>query len=140
MEDNKDLKVGGGIMTVAIIQMVLYVLGILGEIFLIFSKDKIMDELSKMNMADSFQISIGEMAISLLLSVVILASLILILRKVKLGVIMYYACTLVSIICNIILSGFSLSGFISSLIFPGLMLIFISKKKELYGLGTKVEA
>ena len=62
---------------------------------------------------------------------------IMLLLKQKIGVFLYFFTVLANILITIALNGFSIISLILALILPVLMGIFISKKKELYGFGTK---
>ncbi|EGT3616476.1 hypothetical protein FHH43_09575 [Clostridium perfringens] len=132
MENQKQEKIGAGIITLSVIQIIIYAFGILGSLmFFIPSVQEIMGE---------FYAQIGltttTVIINLISTALVLISLILILMKKSIGVYLYFLITAASIIYTIVMTGFSITNLISSLIFPILMAYFIYKKKTLFGLGN----
>lgn len=132
MENYSENKLGGGIITICVLQIIGNALGLLLNLAFIISRDTIEDFYSTYNIALP---SNSLMIISLLSSIVLLVSIIFILMKNKVGVYIYFTITILSIIYTIISLGFSAS-IITSLILPILMAVFISSKKEVFGLNS----
>ncbi|PRR79578.1 hypothetical protein [Clostridium vincentii] len=121
-ENEKENKVGAGILTICIIHFIVGGLGLLlgGIGMFALASDQITTIL----------------IISMIIVLVLIVSCIMLLCKQKVGIFLYFFATIVNLIINII-AGSELYSIGLSLILPVLMAIFISKKKELYGFGTK---
>lgn len=133
--EHEDEKIGGGIITLSVLHFITSALVILGAIILIVvsGDSEFKKQLASLNV-DSSALSTGTIIFEdILLRILLIVSLILILKKNKIGVYGYYLFVIASILSTIILSGFNISSIIISLIFPILMGIFISKKKSLFG-------
>lgn len=138
MENNQEnLELGGGIKAVSIIQIVLDSLGIISYLLFIAFKDQLIEIVKNagQNTAAISSITTSRIAISLIFAAIIIISLVLILKRKAAGVFLYFASTIISIVLNIILSGFNVVSLIFSLIFPVIMAILISNKKQVFGIG-----
>lgn len=127
MEYENELKVGGGIKTICILH---FIFGGIAIIILLLSLVMPADIKAEAGVKSSAII------ISLLSTAVLIASCIMVLLKQKIGVFLYFIMVIISFIINIVSSA-PLYSLAISLVLPVLMAIFISKKKELYGFGTK---
>lgn len=133
MENEKNNKVGAGILTVAIIQFVLSGFGILFLGLGLLFKDAINAQLKSMGnetIPDGGQISI---IISFIFTVLSIVGLILILRKKAIGIYLYFAVEVLERIFGAITQDVNIIGLIVGLILPVLMAIFVYKKRALYG-------
>lgn len=132
MENQKQEKIGAGIITLSVIQIIFYAFGILGCLmFFMPPVQEIMGEFYAQT-----GLTTTTVIINLIFTILLLASVILILMKKSIGVYLYFLITAASIIYTIIMTGFNITNLISSLIFPILMAYFIYKKKTLFGLGN----
>ena len=132
-ENENENKVGAGILTLCILHFIGSVLGIFS---VLFSAAVITPELASQSgiSADSITASIIP---TIIISILMVVACIMLLLKQKIGVFLYFFVVLANVIVTIALSGFSPISLILALILPVLMTIFISKKKEVYGFGTK---
>ncbi|ERI91507.1 hypothetical protein HMPREF1982_03151 [Clostridiales bacterium oral taxon 876 str. F0540] len=135
MDNNKSKKLGGGILTVSIIQLVIYAIGLIGLVPLVFARDKVEAQLATMKINTPMPTQ-NQNITSLILSVVIIIGIILILLKKAVGVYAYFIAMALEIIFSIMDNGFK-SSMIISFLFPILMGIFIYQKKEIFGFGSK---
>jgi hypothetical protein len=135
MENIQKQKVGAGILTIAIIHLVLNGIGILGLIGSLALKDLVNESVKEMGVPE---ITTSALIISMAFIAIITIAVILILMKKEIGVYMYFIVQVANIVYAIVISGFQLVQLIS-FIMPVLMGIFIWKKKEVFGLGVKVE-
>jgi hypothetical protein len=133
MENNEQQKLGAGIITVSIIHFIGSALSILTSVLFIVFGDVIKEEAEKLG--QTLELSQSQMIIGLVLTVLLVIGVILILLKKTIGVYIYFAIVAINIIYSLVSSGFSLS-IITSMILPVLMGVFISQKKELFGLGS----
>ena len=130
--DDEENRLGGGIITLSVLHFIMSFLSIVGAIVLLTAGS-----------SSEFQEALGSLAADLstgtiifediILRIVLIISLILILRKNKIGVYGYFLFAIVSLIFTIVTSGFHIASIIVSLIFPILMAIFIAKKKAVFG-------
>ena len=133
--EHEDEKIGGGIITLSVLHFIASALVILGAVILIgvSGDSEFQKQLASLNV-DSSALSTGTIIFEdIILRILLIVSLILILKKNKIGVYGYYLFVIASILSTIIFSGFDILSIIISLIFPILMGIFISKKKSLFG-------
>lgn len=128
MEDYKRYTLGAGILTVSIIQLVLYGFSLLGLVPILLMKDQFSSIVGEEAMA---ALSGPTLIISIVLIVILVLGIILILAKKSLGVYIFFTCMIINILYSIIMNGFKIST-LGSLILPGLMAFFIYKKKHLY--------
>lgn len=124
-ENEKRNKLGGGIITLAVIQFVTNGFGIIGLLMMMFG--------------DEFYKSLGitvppasSLIIDLVFVIITIIGLVLILLKNKIGIYIYFTIIVLSIISTTIFYGFSIANILLSLILPVLTAIFIYKKKYLY--------
>ena len=132
-QENK--KIGAGIITLSVLHFITSALTILGCIILlgVSVNDDLQKELTSLNV-DLSTLNTGNIVFQcIILRIILVVSLILILNKNKIGIYGYYLFVIASIISKIVFNGFNISSIIMSLIFPILMGIFISKKKDLFG-------
>lgn len=134
MENRNEQKLGGGIMTISIISLVIYVLGLIGLLITVAMKDTFKEILA--NSGQNLELTTGQIVVSIILSLVLICGIILILCKKALGVYTYFTAIVVNIIYSITMDGFKLSSLIFALILPVLMGIFIYQKKEIFGFGA----
>ncbi|MDP4177785.1 MAG: hypothetical protein Q8900_05510 [Bacillota bacterium] len=132
MEINQPKKIGAGIITISILVILGSFISIIGAIYAYFMKDKVAgllpaDQAAKVSSA----LSIPNIIITIVLSLLIVVSVSLILSKKAAGIYMYFTCIIIDIIYSIVKSGFSLT-IISSLILPILMAVFINMDKEVF--------
>ena len=128
MKNTQSQKLGAGIITISIIQLIGAIFSVFGSIILFSSKDTIINELQEtgQSIASNTQITI-----TLILQLILAISVILILLKKSIGVYSYFTVTILNIIYTIICVSLNWT-IIFSLILPILMAIFINKKKELF--------
>lgn len=138
MENNQKPKLGGGIMTISIIELIFRSLAIFGFVILMLTKDTVQAQLQTAGI-DASTLTTSQLIISLALSILVVVGIILILCRKSLGVYTYFTCIVISIIYSIVMSGFSLSVLLN-LIIPGLMAVFIMQKQEVFGFGAKSDS
>lgn len=133
MEDYKRQTLGAGIIAVSVIQLFIYAFYIFGIAISFFMKDQISDILSSQPGGEEAVevLNSAGMIISTVLVLLIIISIALILFKKALGVYTYFTCIVINFIYGIVMGSFSPLSFVS-LILPGLMALFIYKKKHLY--------
>lgn len=127
-ENEKENKVGAGILTICILHFVVgfIVIGLTILGLVVMTPDLRTETLN----------SLSSLLIPMIIIILLIIASILLLLKKKAGVFLYFSVTLINIIINVV-SGLELLTLLLSFILPILMAIFISKKKELYGFGTK---
>jgi hypothetical protein len=125
--DNQDAKLGGGIITIC----VLHFIGFAITLFIVAGSFLMKDQLTELGVTTS------SIIINLIIAIVICVGAILILCKLKLGIILYYVGVLANLITGIVSSGFSIQIMFSALLLPILMGIFLNSKKEIFGFGNK---
>ncbi|EOT2958266.1 hypothetical protein QTJ04_02380 [Clostridium perfringens] len=131
MENEKQNKLGAGIITISAIELVFSVLLILGLILFLIPSFL---ELAGLSL-DQMGISHITIFIRLVATLLNILGIILILRKKAIGLYIYLLITAANIIYSIIMNGFMISSLIGSLILPVLMTFFVYRKKELFGLS-----
>ena len=121
MENNNvnDMKLGAGIITMAVLTLIGSALAVLGCVFQILFKDKI----------QQFSAGIEGAVLDPVTIVISLAK--------SLGVYIYGTIEIVSLIYNIIMSPENIIWTLVGLIFPLLMGFFIYKKRAIFGFGNK---
>lgn len=133
MENEKNQKIGGGLLTLIILQIIFNVLGIIGLIIMLLPKTKNIlgsQFYGKANLSNTVII------ISLIFTCLTLISMIFLLFKNVIGIYIYFVVTALSIIQSIIFNGFSIKNILISLIFPTLMAFLIYRKKHIFGLDV----
>ena len=136
--NEKENKIGGGIITISILVM-------LGALYNVFSSiksilnpntEKSFESLYKSSGIEFHARPTSYFIIILILSIITVISIILILNKKSLGVYGYFTCFIINIIATFIFRTFSLKTTLMyipfSFILPILMLIFVNKKKKLF--------
>lgn len=137
METSNNEKLGGGIITLCILTLIGFAISLLGYTAMLFGRDALIDLYNSMGIDATALIPVTSILIvELIVSIAIGVSAILILMKKSVGVYAYFVAEIIAIIESIVFNGFSIGSLILSLIFPILMAIFISKKKEIFGLGS----
>lgn len=135
MENQKQNKLGAGIITISVIQIIFSAFAIFGSIILLIPGFQ--ETLSTTTKVPIDQLGINNTIIVIgLVSIILdLLGVILILRKKAVGLYIYLLVTAANIIYSIIMNGFMISSLIGSLILPILMTFFVYRKKSLFGLG-----
>jgi len=128
-ENENENKVGAGILTICILHFIGALIGI-ASFFL--TKSAITPEITAQTGVTS-----TSLVVSLIVTTVYAIACILLLLKQKIGIFLYYIVALTNLITTFAFIGFSFLTLGLSLILPILMAIFILKKKEVYGFGTK---
>ncbi len=131
MENEKQNKLGAGIITISAIELVFSVLLILGLILFLIPSFL---ELAGLSL-DQMGISHITIFIRLVAALLNILGIILILRKKAIGLYIYLLLTAANIIYSIIMNGFMISTLIGTLILPILMTFFVYRKRELFGLS-----
>lgn len=130
MENNVEKKkVGAGIITMSVLYLIGQAFAIIGSISNFFTKDVTNKILADAGMG--IQITTSQIVITLTTSLIITIAVILILLKKSIGAFLFIGIVVLSLIYSAIVSGVSLFTPLS-LIFPGLMIFFIYKKKDIY--------
>lgn len=122
-------KVGAGIITMSVLYLIGQAFAIIGSISNFFTKDVTNKILADAGMG--IQITTSQIVITLTTSLIITIAIILILLKKSIGAFLFIGIVVLSLIYSAIVSGVSLFTPLS-LIFPGLMIFFIYKKKDIY--------
>ena len=130
--DYEDEKLGAGIITLSVLHFITSALMIFSGIVLLSvgQISAIQEQLAELNTEVNTGLIVFQFII---LRLILIISLILLLKKNKIGVFGYYLFALITIISSIVSNGFNIINIATSLIFPILMGIFISKKKDLFG-------
>ena len=129
MGENK--KLGAGIIIITIIVILGSILGIVGDLGAMFLGDLVVETYDGEVIQST--VSNSQLIIDIILRIIFLISAILIFMKKSLGIYCYFIVAIISIIASIIFNGFSIA-IISSLILPVLMIIFVTRKREVFGL------
>lgn len=126
-------KLGGGIIALAVITFVFSAFGILGAIISLINLDNINNTLESVGTAP---ISSTSLIISLIISLIGVLGFILILLWKKIGIYLYYASIILSLITTFIntkdFSVFTVLGIAVSLIIPVLLAIFLKNKFKFF--------
>ncbi|MBS5936922.1 hypothetical protein [Clostridium sp.] len=122
-------RVGSGITILSIVYLVFQGFGLFALVSSIVMKEQIIAKLAESGAVVAF--NSAEIIISIILSIIFIASLILILMKKSIGAYLFIAVQALSIIYNIITGAFTLMS-IFGLILPGLMIYLLYRKKEIY--------
>ena len=122
-------KVGAGILTICILTIIGAAFNIFGNILLLGFHDFYKDIF---NQIGTELPGTGITTVYLLISILLIVSAALILKKNKVGVIGYFVLEATSLILSLILSEVTVLGILLDLVLPVLMIIFVSKKKDLY--------
>ena len=122
-------RVGSGITILSIVYLVFQGFGLFALVSSIVMKDQIIAKLAESGAVLAF--NLAEIIISIILSIIFIASLILILMKKSIGAYLFIVVQALSIIYNIITGAFTFAS-IFGLILPGLMIYLLYRKKEIY--------
>ncbi|TGY43501.1 hypothetical protein E5347_01435 [Clostridium sartagoforme] len=122
-------RVGSGITILSIVYLVFQGFGLFALVSSIVMKEQIIAKLAESGAVLAF--NSAEIIISIILSIIFIASLILILMKKSIGAYLFIAVQALSIIYNIITGAFTFAS-IFGLILPGLMIYLLYRKKEIY--------
>jgi len=133
MENVQKPKVGAGILTMSIIQLVIYGFGLIGSIRNITNLDAVNAQLKAVGFPET---TMSAIIIGLVFTVIIVIGIILILMKKELGIYIYFIAIVASIVYAIVSSGFS-PWMLLNLIMPVLTGIFIWNKKEIFVVEVK---
>lgn len=123
--DYNEKRIGGCIITICVLHFIALAIYLLALVGSFLAKE----QLAELGFKQSTYIILA------VISITICTGAILILRKLKLGIAIYYVGILASLINSIIMDGLKLSVIVG-LILPILMAIFINSKKELFGFGN----
>lgn len=131
MEQDKNSKLGAGIITMSVISLVCGVLGIISMIFMSYVGNKFGSELGPEfeQMATDPII----MIIPIIFSILSMVAIILILMKKSFGIYLYITVIVVGFVFNAIMTPEQLVVSLIGLLYPALMLFFIYKKRHLFG-------
>ncbi|MBW9152417.1 hypothetical protein [Clostridium estertheticum] len=133
MENVQKPKVGAGIKTMSIIQLVFSFFGLLNIKSYFVNNDKTNAALRTLNLPEITNLSI---TIGLVFTIILAVSVILILMKKELGIYIYFIIVVANIVYSIVNVGFK-PLMLLGLIVPVLMGIFIWNKKEIFNTETK---
>ncbi|SMC27763.1 hypothetical protein SAMN02745134_03286 [Clostridium acidisoli DSM 12555] len=137
MESEQEQKVGAGIKTIAIIELVFETLGLLSSIFYLVFKDKINSAVQAAGVTTN--VSSSTYVIALITSILIIISVILILLKNTIGVFGYFIVYIANIIYSIVKVGKFSPVMLVSFILPILMAIFIYRKRSIFKISRGEE-
>lgn len=133
VENNQ--KVGAGIITMSVLYLLGQVFTIFGLIINLVAKDEISSILAESGVG--VQVTTMQIVIALAISLIITLAVILILLKKPIGAYIFIGIEILSFIYSIISGGFTVFSLVA-LIFPGLMIFFLYKKKEIYFSNLKL--
>ena len=137
MENIKKPKVGAGIKTMSIIQLVFSGFGLISIRNFFTNNEKTNAALRSLKLPEVTNITI---TIGLVFSIILAISVILILKKKELGVYIYFIAQVAQIVYSIVIYGFTpllITAVIAPVITGILMGIFIWKKKEIFAVEVK---
>ncbi|MBU3105909.1 hypothetical protein [Clostridium gasigenes] len=138
----EEKKLGGGILTCTIINIVIYGFAIIGLIISLFTKDFVNQALTNAGETEALaQLSTSNLVISLITSILLLISLILILFKKKTGVYSYFSFVVLNFIYGVVVNGLASLSVLSliGLILPVLLGLFIYKRRSVFGFSNPDE-
>lgn len=135
MDNIQDRKLGAGIITICIINLIVQGFLMVGYLTVLFMNDLLKEKAPSLGLDPSIYNRTATI-IPMILSILVIVSVILIFCKKALGVYGYFISVVLITINSIITAGFSKSIF-TSLIFPALMAYFIYKKKSVFGFASK---
>lgn len=132
VENNQ--RLGAGIITMS----VLYLIGQAFTMFSVLINIVMKDEIARM-LAEAgtiSEITTAQLGVTLVISLILTVSIILILFKKYIGAYIFIGIEVLSLLFSIITGAFTLFSIIG-LVFPGLMIFFLYKKKEIYFANLK---
>lgn len=133
MENIQKPKVGSGILTVSIIQLVFSGFGLIALLANLFMNDTTKSQLKTMGIPET---PTSTIIIGLAFVIIIALGTILILMKKELGIYIYFIAEVGNIVYSVVMNGFK-PILLLSLIIPVLMGIFILNKKEVFFTDAK---
>lgn len=122
-------KLGAGIITMSVLYCFVYVFLLFGSIINLLFKDQTNKILAETG--TGVQVTTAQILITLITTIIILLSVILILCRKSIGVILFFAIQILSIVYGAITVGVNIYTPVN-LIFPGLMAFFIYQKRDIY--------
>ncbi|WP_411168296.1 hypothetical protein ACH36K_14365 [Clostridium sp. MB05] len=122
-------KLGAGIITISILYFIGLGFTLLGSIINLLFKDQTNKILAETG--TGVQVTTAQILITLITSAIIIISVVLILCRKSIGVILFFATQILSIVYGAITVGINIYTPLN-LLFPGLMAFFIYKKKDIY--------
>lgn len=135
VENNQ--RLGAGIITMS----VLYLIGQAFTMFSVLINIVMKDEIARM-LAEAgtiSEITTAQLGVTLVISLILTVSIILILFKKYIGAYIFIGIEVLSLLFSIITGAFTLFSIIG-LVFPGLMIFFLYKKKEIYFANLKFQS
>lgn len=126
---NREKRVGAGIITMSVLYFIGQAFTILGVIINLVFKDQINNFLLEAGTAAD--VNPTELTITLCIAIIIIIAVILILLKKPIGAFIFIGIEILSFVYKAIVAGVTIYTPLS-LIFPGLMIFFIYKKKDIY--------
>lgn len=131
--DAKKHSIGGGIITVSILELLYFIYMTFVSLMWFAQGSKIKETLK--SQGTTVAVSGLEIELTLAVSIIILASLILILLKKTIGIYLYFLCSIAYIVVTIKFNGFYFPAFLLWITFPIIMGVFIFRRKEVFGLN-----
>ncbi|MGH4140351.1 hypothetical protein [Clostridium sp.] len=135
MENVQKTKVGAGILTISIIQLVFSGFALLGFVMMFFMSDATKSQLKALGTPEAPTATI---IISIVLILIVALGITLILMKKELGIYIYFIGEVANIVYSLVTTGFK-PIILFSFIIPVLMGIFILKKKEVFFVDAKAK-
>ncbi|MBS4804056.1 MAG: hypothetical protein KIC47_03225 [Clostridium sp.] len=127
VENNQ--KLGAGIITMSVLYLIGQAFTMLSVLINIVMKDEIARMLAEAGTIS--EITTAQLGVTLVISLILTVSIILILFKKYIGAYIFIGIEVLSLLFSIITGAFTLFSIIG-LVFPGLMIFFLYKKKEIY--------
>ena len=119
-----------GIMIISVLYLIAQGYSLINSAYVIFNFDKI-NEIYIEN--GGMPITYNNIAMSIIIAIGVIIGIIFLLRRNKIGIFIFLGVQIISISYMIILTGFG-SHLLTGLIMPLLLLFFVYKKKDIYGL------
>lgn len=130
MKESIDNKLGPGILSVSIIQLVIYLFALAGMLLTSVLYGSANQQAALADPDGS--ITTGKLMISLVLLVLLIIGVVLILLKKAVGVYIYFICVIINIVF-LLINNSDIINILFNLILPALMAFFIFRRKELFG-------
>ena len=127
VENNQ--KLGAGIITMSVLYLIGQAFTMLSVLINIVMKDEIARMLAEAGTIS--EITTAKLGVTLVISLILTVSIILILFKKYIGAYIFIGIEVLSLLFSIITGAFTVFSIIG-LVFPGLMIFFLYKKKEIY--------
>lgn len=127
VENNQ--RLGAGIITMSVLYLIGQAFTMLSVLINIVMKDEIARMLAEAGTIS--EITTAQLGVTLVISLILTVSIILILFKKYIGAYIFIGIEVLSLLFSIITGAFTLFSIIG-LVFPGLMIFFLYKKKEIY--------